>query len=108
LFNYWRRFFFAINIQRRIIFHSSGQKILFTSNFEAESGFPFDLYSIHLNGKNLERVAYGETFYAFLVLSNNGKKLVFSSNRNNGGGRDTKLFIAEWQDYFQCSIYCQF
>jgi hypothetical protein len=25
--------------------------------------------------------------------------LAFSSNRNNGGGRDTNLFIAEWQDW---------
>ena len=25
-----------------------------------------------------------------------GKKLVFSSNRNNGGTRDTNLFIADW------------
>ena len=33
-----------------------------------------------------------------LDFSNDGKKLVFSSNRNNGGGRDTNLFIAEWQD----------
>ena len=30
--------------------------------------------------------------------SPDGKYLAFSSNRNNGGGRDTNLFIAEWQD----------
>ena len=53
---------------------------------------------IDLDGKNLERVTHGLTFDAFPVFSNDGKKLVFSSNRNNGGGRDTNLFIAEWQD----------
>lgn len=79
-------------------FHPSGEKILFSSNFEAERGFPFNLYMIDLNGKNLERITHGETFDAFPVFSNDGKKLVFSSNRNNGGGHDTNLFIAEWQD----------
>ncbi len=79
-------------------FHPSGEKILFSSNFEAERGFPFNLYMIDLDGKNLERVTHGETFDAFPVFSNDGKKLIFSSNRNNGGGHDTNLFIAEWQD----------
>ena len=79
-------------------FHPSGEKVLFSSNFEAERGFPFNLYLIDLDGKNLERVTHSETFDAFPVFSNDGKFLAFSSNRNNGGGRDTNLFIAEWQD----------
>lgn len=79
-------------------FHPSGKKILFSSNFEAERGFPFNLYMIDIDGKNLKRVTHGETFDAFPVFSNDGKKLIFSSNRNNGGGHDTNLFIAEWQD----------
>lgn len=79
-------------------FHPSGEKILFSSNFEAERGFPFNLYMIDLDGKNLERITHGETFDAFPVFSNDGKKLAFSSNRNNGGGRDTNLFIADWVD----------
>jgi len=79
-------------------FHPSGEKIIFSSNFEAEKGFPFNLYLIDIDGKNLERVTHGKTFDAFPVFSNNGKFLAFSSNRNNGGTRDTNLFIAEWQD----------
>jgi oligogalacturonide lyase len=31
-------------------------------------------------------------------FSPDGKKLIFSSNRNNGGTRDTNLFIADWAD----------
>lgn len=79
-------------------FHPSGEKILFSSNFESERGFPFNLYMIDIDGKNLTRVTHSETFDAFPVFSNDGTKLIFSSNRNNGGGRDTNLFIAEWQD----------
>jgi Tol biopolymer transport system component len=79
-------------------FHPSGKKILFSSNYEAETGFPFNLYFIDIDGKNLERVTHGETFDAFPVFSNDGKYLAFSSNRNNGGTRDTNLFIAEWQE----------
>lgn len=79
-------------------FHPSGEKVLFSSNFEAERGFPFNLYMIDLDGKNLTRITHSDTFDAFPVFSNDGTKLIFSSNRFNGGGRDTNLFIAEWED----------
>ncbi len=79
-------------------FLPDGKRILFSSNFESERGFPFNLYLIGIDGKGLERVTHSETFDAFPVFSNDGKKLLFSSNRNNGGGRDTNLFVAEWQD----------
>ena len=79
-------------------FTPDGKRVLFSSNFEAERGFPFNLYMIDIDGKNLERITHSETFDAFPVFSNDGKHLIFSSNRNNGGGRDTNLFIAEWQD----------
>ena len=79
-------------------FHPSGEKIIFSSNFESKRGYPFHLYMIGIDGKNLERVTHSKTFDAFPVFSNDGKHLAFSSNRNNGGGHDTNLFIAEWQD----------
>nr|WP_042287052.1 PD40 domain-containing protein [Nonlabens ulvanivorans] len=79
-------------------FLPDGKRVLFSSNFEAERGFPFNLYMINTDGTGLERITHGETFDAFPVFSNNGKYLAFSSNRNNGGGRDTNLFIAEWKD----------
>jgi Tol biopolymer transport system component len=51
---------------------------------------------INLDGTGLVRITENDTFDAFPVFSNDGKHLVFSSNRNNGGTRDTNLFVAEW------------
>jgi len=31
-------------------------------------------------------------------LTPDGKKIMFSSNRNNGGTHDTNLFVADWVD----------
>lgn len=79
-------------------FHPSGEKIIFSSNFESEKGFPFHIYMIDIDGTNLVRVTNSGTFDSFPMFSPDGKYLVFSSNRNNGGTRDTNIFIAEWQE----------
>jgi len=63
-----------------------------------------ELFICNADGSDLKQLTYlgnanyGETFDAFPVFSNDGKYLAFSSNRNNGGTRDTNLFIAEWQE----------
>jgi len=79
-------------------FHPSGNKILFSSNYDSEMGMPFNIYMIDVDGKNLRKITSDKTFDSFPVFSNDGKYLAFSSNRNNGGTRDTNIFIAEWQD----------
>ncbi len=53
---------------------------------------------INTDGTELEQVTNDDTFDAFPVFSNDGKRLVFSSNRNNGGTRETNLFVADWTD----------
>lgn len=53
---------------------------------------------IHADGSGLEQLSHGDTFDAFPVFSADGRYLVFSSNRNNGGTRETNLFLAEWVD----------
>lgn len=59
---------------------------------------------IHIS--NLQQLTFGgnnaETYWSkipltkILMLSPDGKHLVFSSNRNNNGTRDTNLFVADW------------
>jgi len=79
-------------------FHPSGQKIVFSSNHASERGFPFNLYMINIDGTGLEQITFDDTFSSFPMFSYDGKQLVFASNRNNGGTRDTNLFLAEWVD----------
>ena len=50
------------------------------------------------DGNNLEQITTESIFNSFPMFSPNGKQLVFSSNRNNGGGRATNLFVADWID----------
>lgn len=53
---------------------------------------------INLDGTGLEQITFDSVFDAFPMFSFDGKKLIFSSNRNNNGTRDTNLFVADWVD----------
>ena len=81
--------------------HPDGKRIVFSSNNHSvgKPGRPrFNLFVINIDGSALKQVTYDPVFDAFPMFSFDGKKIVFSSNRNNGGGRDTNLFIADWID----------
>jgi Zn-dependent M28 family amino/carboxypeptidase len=54
------------------------------------------LYTIDLNGENLKQITYQSEFNAFPMFSPDGKKLVFSSNRQQEQKRETNVFIADW------------
>jgi Tol biopolymer transport system component len=53
---------------------------------------------INTDGTGLEQVTYDGVFDAFPMFSPDGSKLVFASNRNNGGTRATNLFIVDWKE----------
>jgi Tol biopolymer transport system component len=53
---------------------------------------------INTDGTGLEQITKESMFNAFPMFSPDGKKLIWSSNRNNHGTRDTNLFIADWID----------
>jgi Tol biopolymer transport system component len=53
---------------------------------------------INEDGTGLEQITHESIFNAFPMFSPSGKQLIFSSNRNNHGTRDTNLFIADWVD----------
>lgn len=71
--------------------------IIFCSNHEYKRGFPFNMYLVKQDGTGMEKISRDKGFDAFPMFSYDGKKIVFCSNRNNGGTRDTNIFIAEWK-----------
>jgi TolB protein len=71
-------------------------RIIFCSNHEYKRGFPFNMYVMNADGTNIEKVSRDKGFDAFPMFSRNGKRILFSSNRNNGGGHDTNVFVADW------------
>ncbi len=77
-------------------FTPDGSHIIFCSNHEYKRGFPFNMYITGLDGNGLEKVSRDKGFDAFPMFSRDGKKFIFSSNRNNGGTHDTNVFIADW------------
>lgn len=72
------------------------KRIIFASNHEYKRGFPFNLYTMNEDGTNLTKISRDKGFDAFPMFSPNGKQVVFCSNRNNGGTRDTNIFVADW------------
>ncbi len=71
-------------------------RIIFCSNQQYKRGFPFNMYLLNTDGTGLEKISHDKSFDAFPMFSHNGKRLVFCSNRNNGGTHDTNIFIADW------------
>lgn len=78
--------------------HPSGEKVVFSSNHKSDVGFPFHLYMINIDGTGLKQITHDTKFDSFPMFSPDGKHFVWASNRNNGGTRDTNVFIADWVD----------
>lgn len=72
-------------------------KVVFCSNHEYKRGFPFNMYLANADGSNVQKISRDKGFDAFPMFSPDGKKIIFCSNRNNGGTRDTNIFIADWK-----------
>jgi Tol biopolymer transport system component len=76
-------------------FHPSGEYILFASN---KLGFAnFEIFMVDAAGKKEPiRVTTTDGFDGLPVPTPDGKSLVWTSNRHNGGKGNAQLFRAQW------------
>jgi Tol biopolymer transport system component len=84
-------------------FTPDGERLLFSSNLGDPKGRSFDLYLVRLDGTGLERVTYFSTddhddFDGFPMISPDGKRLLWCSNRHHDRPRETNVFVADWKD----------
>ncbi len=77
-------------------FLPSEKEIIFASNMHEPGGFSFELYIIGIDGSNLRRVTHSGGFNAFPMFTKDGKKLIWTSNRNGKDRREFNIFIADW------------
>ena len=71
---------------------------IFASNHLDPRGREFDLFLCNLDGSGLERVTYTGEFDGFPMVSLDGKKIVFASNRQGSVAGETNVFVADWVD----------
>ena len=80
-------------------FHPNGRQIVFASNVNNPNPRSpnFDLFLINRDGTGLQQITFDEGFDGFAMFSNDGKKLIWGSNRAGAPG-ETNVFIADWVD----------
>ncbi|MFV1984829.1 MAG: hypothetical protein ACC657_14885 [Thiohalomonadales bacterium] len=77
-------------------FYPDGTKIIFSSNMSQADGRNYDLYTINIKTRKLERITYYSGFDGFPIFSSDGKKLLFTSSRNFRYKAETNIFTADW------------
>ncbi len=77
-------------------FLPGGREIIFSSNVADPKGRDFDLYTIREDGTGLTRITFSPDFDGFPMLTRDGKRLVFASNRNGRQPHETNIFVADW------------
>lgn len=73
-----------------------GSGLIFASNREDPKRRKFEVFTIRLDGSNIERITYGDRFDGFPNFSPDGKRLVWASNRHGKVAGETNVFVADW------------
>ena len=73
-----------------------GRDIIFSSNMDDPKRREFDLYLVRDDGTGLTRVTRAPDFDGFPMLTRDGKRIVWASNRNGTKPHETNVFVADW------------
>ncbi|MFL6233351.1 MAG: M20/M25/M40 family metallo-hydrolase, partial [Thermoanaerobaculia bacterium] len=77
-------------------FFPDGKRLVFSSNYGDPKGREFDLWAIDVDGTHLERITWTAGFDGFPMVSPDGTRLAFASNRNGTQPGETDVFVARW------------
>lgn len=77
-------------------FLPGGREIIFSSNMDDPKRREFDLYLVRDDGTGLTRVTRAPEFDGFPMLTRDGKRIVWASNRNGTKPHETNVFVADW------------
>ncbi|HEX4439421.1 MAG TPA: hypothetical protein VH854_05070 [Thermoanaerobaculia bacterium] len=77
-------------------FLPGGREIIFSSNMDDPKRRDFDLYLIRDDGTGLTRVTRAPDFDGFPMLTRDGRRIVWASNRNGSKPHETNVFVADW------------
>src|SRR5262249_42083862 len=78
-------------------FTPDDKAIVFASNMDDPKGRAFQLWKVNVDGSGLEQVTHDSSgFDAFPMISHDGKRIAFSSNRNGSVPHETNVFVADW------------
>lgn len=77
-------------------FFPGGQRLIFSSNYQAPTTSEFELYAVNRDGSGPEQITFTGGFNAFPMFSPDGRRLVFVSNRNAKAPHEINVFLADW------------
>jgi TolB protein len=70
--------------------------VIFSSNMDDPKKRDFDLYLVRDDGTRLTRVTRAPDFDGFPMLTRDGRRIVWASNRNGSKPHETNVFVADW------------
>ncbi len=78
--------------------HPDMKTILFVSSSTPPGGGRpnFDLYTIGVDGQNLERITHSPAFDGFPMFSDDGKRIAFASSRGAAARGEVSVYLADW------------
>jgi len=77
-------------------FLPGNREIIFSSNMDDPQRRDFDLYLIKDDRTGLTRVTRAPAFDGFPMLTRDGRRIVWASNRNGSKPHETNVFVADW------------